>query len=89
MSERPSPATLVLEFTVEPFVEGRPGPHVTAAFAAAEASTADGTVVDIGPFGTTVSGPADTVIAASDRVVHAAFENGATRVSLQITAATV
>ena len=37
-----------LEFTIEPFVEGKPGPHVVAAVAA----VADlGAEVDFGPFG--------------------------------------
>ena len=44
--------SLVVEFTIEPFVEGEPGPHVRAAVEAAEA---DGVTVDFGPFGTTVA----------------------------------
>ncbi len=36
-----------VEFTVEPFVEGRPGPHVAAAIDAARASGAD---VDVGHY---------------------------------------
>lgn len=39
---------VVVEFTVEPFVEGKPGPHVTQAVAAVEAR---GLTVDFGPFG--------------------------------------
>ncbi len=76
--------TLELEFTIEPFVEGKPGPHVVAAFDAAELSTAGGATVEIGPFGTTVTGPASVVPECSDRVMSAAFANGATRVSLQV-----
>ena len=41
------------EFTIEPFVEGAPGPHVRAAINVAEAA---GLAVDVGPFGTAVSG---------------------------------
>ena len=37
-----------LEFTVEPFVEGHPGPHVRAAV---DAATAAGVDVEFGPFG--------------------------------------
>jgi hypothetical protein len=70
---------LVLEFTIEPFVEGQPGPHVTSAVAAAEAL---GVSVEFGPFGSSCS-VADTaageVIAA---ITSAAFANGATHVSL-------
>ena len=45
------PGVQLLEFTVEPFVEGAPGPHVTAAVAAADAL---GATVEFGPFGTTL-----------------------------------
>jgi uncharacterized protein YqgV (UPF0045/DUF77 family) len=72
---------LVAEFTVEPFVEGAPGPHVQAALAAAEAS---GLVVEFGPFGTAVRGDDDGVLAAAHHIVVQAMEAGATRVSLQI-----
>ena len=44
---------LTVEFTVEPFVAGEPGPHVQAAIEAARRS---GLAVDVGPFGTSVSG---------------------------------
>ncbi len=75
---------LELEFTIEPFVEGKPGSHVVAAFDAAELSIPEGATVEIGPFGTTVTGPASVVLECSDRVMFAAFANGATRVSLQV-----
>ncbi len=70
---------MLLEFTIEPFVEGHPGPHVTAAIAAAEQF---GAVVDVGPFGSSCVVAAEAgpdVVAA---VVRAAFANGATHVSL-------
>jgi uncharacterized protein YqgV (UPF0045/DUF77 family) len=73
--------SLVVEFTIEPFVEGEPGPHVRAAVEAAERS---GVTVDFGPFGTTVSGDDDSVLTAVDRLLRAATEAGATRVSLQL-----
>ena len=44
---------ITAEFTVEPFVEGAPGPHVLAAIQVAESA---GLAVDVGPFGTTVVG---------------------------------
>ena len=53
--------SLVVEFTIEPFVEGEPGPHVRAAVEAAEQS---GVTVDFGPFGTTVSGDDDVSVLA-------------------------
>ncbi len=73
---------LVVEFTVEPFREGSPGPHVRAAV---EAARTAGLSVDFGPFGTTVSGPDGPVLDALDAVVRAAVAAGATRVSLQLT----
>jgi uncharacterized protein YqgV (UPF0045/DUF77 family) len=72
---------LSVEFTVEPFVEGEPGPHVLAAVEAAERS---GLAVEVGPFGTTVTGDDDAVLAVVDAVVRAAVGAGATRVSLQV-----
>jgi uncharacterized protein YqgV (UPF0045/DUF77 family) len=72
---------LRLEYTVEPFVEGAPGPHVRAALdAAAEA----GLDVEFGPFGTTVAGADDDVLAVTERILGAAMRAGASRVSLQV-----
>ena len=73
---------VVVEFTVEPFVEAHPGPHVQAAVDAAEAL---GLTVEFGPFGTTLTGPDDVVVDAVDQVVRAALGAGATRVALQVT----
>ena len=73
--------TLHAEFTVEPFVDGSPGPHVRAAVEAAEAA---GLTVDFGPFGTSMSGDDQTVLDAVDAVIRAALSAGATRVSLQL-----
>jgi uncharacterized protein YqgV (UPF0045/DUF77 family) len=68
-----------VEFTIEPFVEGRPGPHVTAAIAAAEAS---GLEVEIGPFGSSFSVDLAHVGAVIGAVSDAAMANGATHVSI-------
>jgi uncharacterized protein YqgV (UPF0045/DUF77 family) len=73
---------LRIEFTVEPFNPGEPGPHVQAAVAAARAA---GLAVDFGPFGSSVEGSDDDVMAAADAVTRAAIGAGATRVSMQIT----
>ena len=59
------------EFTIEPFVEGAPGPHVRAAIDVAEAA---GLVVDVGPFGTAVSGESESVLETVDAVVRAAID---------------
>lgn len=76
--------TVVVEFTVEPFTEGAPGPHVRAAV---EAAAATGGQVDVGPFGTTLTGAAATVVAAIPHVVSAALAEGATRVTVQVSSA--
>jgi uncharacterized protein YqgV (UPF0045/DUF77 family) len=73
--------TLHAEFTVEPFVEGAPGPHVQAAVDAARAS---GVTVDFGPFGTSLAGDDASVLDAIDAVLAAALAAGATRISLQL-----
>ena len=70
-----------VEFTIEPFVEGRPGPHVTAAIAAAEARGLD---VDVGPFGSSFVVELDAVGAAIAELSDAAMANGATHVSVHI-----
>ncbi|HEY7071043.1 MAG TPA: thiamine-binding protein [Acidimicrobiales bacterium] len=72
---------LTVEFTIEPFVDGAPGPHVRAAVEAAERS---GLAVDFGPFGTTVAGDDEAVLSAVDSILRAAVAAGATRVSLQV-----
>lgn len=72
---------LLLEFTIEPFTEGNPGPHVRAAVAAAEAL---GAAVEFGPFGSSCTVPATQVGEVSGAVLSAAFANGATHVSLHV-----
>jgi uncharacterized protein YqgV (UPF0045/DUF77 family) len=76
-------ASVRIEFLVEPFEEGRPGPHVAASI---EAARAPGREPEVGPFGTTVDvdpGDAGRVVAS---VVDAALSNGATRVTIQLDA---
>jgi uncharacterized protein YqgV (UPF0045/DUF77 family) len=72
-----------LEFTVEPFVEGNPGPHVRAAVTAVESL---GGAVEFGPFGTTCQAPAAVMPDIVAAVVREAFANGATHVSLHVSA---
>ncbi|MET0146078.1 MAG: hypothetical protein ABW328_15050, partial [Ilumatobacteraceae bacterium] len=71
-----------IEFTVEPFVEGRPGPHVTAAV---EAATLAGADVDFGPFATTCRAADDVMPDIVAGITRAAFANGATHVMLHVT----
>ncbi len=75
------PNTCNAEFFVEPFEVGNPGPHVVAAV---DAVTALGFEPVIGPFGTTIEGNSDDVIAAVKSLLDAAIAAGASRVSLQI-----
>ncbi len=72
---------LRIEFTVEPFHDGAPGPHVQAAV---EAARAAGLAVDFGPFGSSVEGDDAQVLSAADAVTRAAIGAGANRVSMQI-----
>ncbi len=71
---------LRVEFTVEPFVPGSPGPHVTAAIAAVESA---GFAADVGPFGTAFEAPAVDAPGVVAALLVAAHANGASHVSLQ------
>ena len=73
-----------LEFTVEPFVEGQPGPHVQAALDAATAAGAD---VDFGPFSSSCRVSDELMPDVVAAVTRAAFAHGATHVSLHVSAA--
>jgi uncharacterized protein YqgV (UPF0045/DUF77 family) len=70
---------LLIEFTIEPFVEGEPGPHVTSAVDAAQAM---GYEIDFGPFGSSCNVPTAEAGQVAKAVVDAAFANGATHISL-------
>ena len=70
---------LLLEFTIEPFHEGKPGPHVRAAVEAVEAL---GLEVEFGPFGSSVVVSPLNVGEVSGASLAQAFANGATHVSL-------
>ncbi len=73
----------VLEFTVEPFVEGHPGRHVRAAVDAAEKA---GAVVEFGPFGSSCRASAEVMPEIVAAITRAAFANGATHVALHLSA---
>lgn len=70
-----------VEFTIEPFVEGRPGPHVTAAIAAAEARGID---VEVGPFGSSVIVDLVDIGGVIGAITDVAIANGATHVSVHV-----
>ena len=77
---------LRVEFTVEPFVDGEPGAHVSAALDAVRAA---GLTPEMGPFSTTAEGDQPTVLDAVARLTTAAFDAGASRLSIHIDAADV
>ena len=70
-----------LEFTVEPFVDGQPGPHVRAAIAAAETV---GLAVEMGPFGSVAEGEEGDIVDAVGRLLSAGLANGATRITFEV-----
>lgn len=72
---------LTVEFTVEPFIDGSPGPHVIAAVDAVEVH---GFSVDFGPFGTSFTAPEDRVPQIVADLLRAAYTNGATYVSVDV-----
>ncbi|MFA5775228.1 MAG: hypothetical protein WC864_07610 [Ilumatobacteraceae bacterium] len=72
---------LTVEFTIEPFVEGVPGAHVTAAVAAVEAH---GVVVEFGPFGSSFSIGQEQLPQVIADLMKAAYGNGATYVSIAV-----
>jgi uncharacterized protein YqgV (UPF0045/DUF77 family) len=73
---------LSVEFTIEPFIEGDPGPHVEAGIQAVRATGVD---VEVGPFGTTAMGEGDAVVDAVAELCRKATAAGAKRISLQLT----
>ena len=72
---------LTVEFTIEPFIEGSPGAHVTAAVAAVEKL---GLIVEFGPFGSSFSVPKSELPEAIADLMRAAYANGATFVSVDV-----
>jgi uncharacterized protein YqgV (UPF0045/DUF77 family) len=72
---------VVVEFTVEPFVEGKPGPHVTQAVAAVESR---GLTVDFGPFGSSFDVDVASMPEVVAELMRAADANGTTIVSVSV-----
>ena len=69
------------EFMIEPFNEGAPGSHVVAGVSAIQAR---GLTVEMGPFGSTVSGKVEEVSLAVSAMVTAAVNDGAERVLVEL-----
>ena len=70
-----------IEFTIEPFVEARPGVHVTAPV---DALTEMGVTVEIGPFGSACDVDDDRVGDAVATIVRTAVSNGATHINVDV-----
>ncbi|OQR59510.1 hypothetical protein B6E66_35320 [Streptomyces maremycinicus] len=73
---------LKVEFTTEPFDLDEAPAHALVAREVIEAADLDR--VDVGPFGNTVEGAADAVLAAVDALLRESLGAGATRISLQV-----
>lgn len=72
---------LRVEFTVEPFIEGQPGPHVLAAVSAVRAL---GFAVEFGPFASEFTGEDVLVATAIESLIREAYAHGASRVSVHV-----
>ena len=70
-----------VEFLVEPFVEGTPGPAVQAALTAFS-----GLDVELGPFASTAEGSVSEVAAAVEAMIRSSMEEGATSIRIQLSA---
>ncbi|MGI5438526.1 hypothetical protein ACQEV4_14225 [Streptomyces shenzhenensis] len=73
---------LRVEFTTEPFDLDEAPAHALAAREVIEGAELD--AVDVGPFGNTVEGAADTVLGTVDALLRKSLDAGATRISLQV-----
>jgi len=74
---------IAAEFLVEPFVEGAPGRHVTAAV---EAFRDHDLPVDLGPFASTSSGGLEAISDAIADMIRSAMRNGACSVQIRVAA---
>ncbi|MER6139701.1 hypothetical protein ABT174_06555 [Streptomyces sparsogenes] len=73
---------LRVEFTTEPFDLDEVPPHAVAAREIVQGAALDS--VDVGPFGNTAEGRAESVLATIDELLRTSLAAGATRVSLQV-----
>ncbi|MCM2576651.1 thiamine-binding protein [Streptomyces meridianus] len=73
---------LRVEFTTEPFDLDEAPPHAVVAREVVQRAGLED--IDVGPFGNTADGPAETVLATVDTMLRRTLEAGATRVSIQV-----
>nr|WP_202552467.1 thiamine-binding protein [Streptomyces sp. SID8352] len=74
-----------VEFTTEPFDLDEVPAHAAVARRVVEGAGLD--TVDVGPFGNTVEGGADAVLATVDALLRSTLAAGATRISFQVNVA--
>lgn len=77
---------LRVDFTIEPFVAGSPGRHVTLAV---EAVRRHGIEVDFGPFGSSFEIGPESLHAVVSELLQVAYAHGATNVSVDVGAQAV
>jgi len=70
-----------VEFVIEPFLDGTPGPYVQSGI---DAMSARGLAVSMGPFGSSVAGDVDDLAEAIGAMVAAAANDGARRVLVEV-----
>ena len=70
-----------IEFLVEPFQEGNPGPHVEAAISA---FTEQGLEVELGPFSSSTQGDIDAIADAVSHMIRSSMRSGATSIRIQV-----
>ncbi len=75
------PVRIRIEFTIEPFVEGTPGPHVKSAL---DQLRARGIEPDVGPFASTIEGEHHILLKALEPLVTASLANGASNVAIGV-----
>jgi uncharacterized protein YqgV (UPF0045/DUF77 family) len=75
---------LRVDFTIEPFIAGSPGRHVTLAV---EAVRRHGIEVDFGPFGSSFDIDPAAIHTVVAELLHVAYSNGATNVSVDVVGA--
>jgi len=74
-------ADVVAEFLIEPFVEGDPGDHVSAAIAAFDNH---GLEVHLGPFSSMTSGSKEAISAAVGNMIESSMAAGATSIRIHV-----
>jgi uncharacterized protein YqgV (UPF0045/DUF77 family) len=74
---------IAAEFLVEPFSEGAPGPHVTAAV---EAFRSHDLSVELGPFASIATGDLESMAAAIAEMIRAAMGEGASSILVRVAA---